>query len=67
MADMVARKRFRYANRALVPGEDFVAKASHARILKALGRAEDKIVFAVPRRRRSRRKDDAGKTPGGEV
>lgn len=41
MPRLVAKKPFRYASRALQPGEEFEASARDARLLKAVKRAED--------------------------
>ena len=57
MREMTAKRRFRYANRALVPGDDFVAKDAHAAILHAVGRAEPKAVAAAAPKRRRRKAD----------
>lgn len=43
MRKLIARKPFRYASRALRPGEEFEASERDARLLKAVKRAEDYV------------------------
>jgi hypothetical protein len=38
---MVAVQRFEYAERTLLPGEEFSAEKEHAKLLKIVGRARD--------------------------
>lgn len=38
---IVAKKALRYAGRSLVPGDEFEASSKDARLLKAIGKAEE--------------------------